>query len=568
MLSTWSDYATSNSRRDLYSAQIKNANYLKELKKGQQQMAQNFEQAALAQLEVQTMSTELVCNNLQAGFSRLHNALGTLAENQVATYKVLAQTAELTATLVEESRRSNEYLEQVFDRLAIPDIQKVREHKLKEGYKHLRNSVTFPDRFHDAHRNFSEALGIEPADYFALYRMGIIYFYSPHHVDLEVAENYFRQAGEYALAEVPENASQSTTALGGEISSDKVKEHAGDALSMQARCQFLMENTTKALEICILAVAHFPERLDILFEKARLEVILRREGDVANTVNTILDRKLELCLVIASDQTLGNSATVANELQRRMDQYYFPTKKGYDTAKLEIIPESVACAELEEVGQLLEQRTLLEARDAYNLAFSKKERLITSYPVYPGEEDYDTLIENQFKKLSDDLHVMEKALSKKEFTTFLDKSPLYKDILTNEELFPYIAKERRAFSEFSRICKALENARQKTYKNGLERLPSLRKKDYILAIIFIAVIVPAAWGILKGLKWLLFEWVIFDWIFNIIAIIAVVFLILGALGVGNDKPSLKEFEATPPGTLQAPSAEIDSTKSESETSSA
>ncbi|MDW3651010.1 MAG: hypothetical protein R8P61_28290 [Bacteroidia bacterium] len=537
MSTFWPDLTSS----DQWEQQIKNGRYLKDLTRGQEQLeraindqSELIAQSTRAQLHATTRSTEVVAKNLQAGFTRLGN-------NQEVMIELLSQIMGDSAALVEETKRTNQYLESVIQRLAIPDSQKEREYKLKEGFKHLHNSTKFPDRFHDAYRNFSQAIEIEPADYFALYRMGIIHFFSPHHANLTKAENYFRRAGEYALAESSDTSRRSQTALGGEIALNIIKEHAGDAFNMQARCQFLLGNVSKALNICTTTVRYFPKRIDTLFEKARLEVRLRKDNEAANTVDKLLNQKLEYCILIANDKTLGNNPTIQGRLIARKDKYRVPVLKEYEKAKQVIIPQSKAKQTFHNLGQLLATNTLLDSFDAHKLASQKLKWTILHYPVFPNDPDFGPAVKLHFKNFTADIEGDSYGADINQFTQHIASGPIWKEKTITTSIFPFIQQERDAHRHLSSMTNNLRQAREATFSHLVKNIPTHHLKDMFWGSVVGAIILFVVYWALQLLKWILFGWKIFDYAFNLVFIIALILLAVQIYDFFTAKnPTLKQ----------------------------
>ncbi|MEM6342687.1 MAG: hypothetical protein AAF927_02360 [Bacteroidota bacterium] len=547
MSSFWPDFTSSSSPEAQWKQIVKNGRHLKDISRGQQQLERAINhqsdlvaQNAHMQFEATLKTTEIVAKNLQAGFSHL-------GKNQEVMIESLNQLVGLTSAMVAETQKTQAYLEVAIQRLAIPDSQKEREYKLKEGFKHLHNSVSFPDRFHDAYRNFNEVIAIEPADYFALYRLGIIYFYSPHHVDLILAEKYFRQAGEYALAESSHDARRSQTALGDDISSGVIRTHAGEAFNMQARCQFLLGNVPEALRICTQTAQYFPHRIDIIFEKARMEAALKKEKNALETVKVLLNKNIEYAIPIMADPILRNCNSIVRYISKKRDDYRKPVKRLFDNARVKIIPKSKVFEEFSHVARLLDNNTLLDARLAHRITSEAMPRTIMMYPVYTNDRTkYDEAFRDRYEDFLKDIENRDiptsLVLSEDSFRQHLGEGPIWYTKKTTETLFDFILKEREAEDKRSAIISNLKQARQKTFDEGIKNIPRAKVKECISSTKIALIVLGIAWLLTKAIKFLLFGWNLVDWLFYIAAgIIGVVFLfeIIQTL-LENNKYALKE----------------------------
>jgi len=111
--------------------------------------------------------------------------------------------------IYEQQRITNLALAKIFEAMKIPDFQKERIYYFEQGMKYLKNAQIDKRRYADALVNFIEAEKREKRDYLILYNIGLIHLYSPEHLDLVKAEEYFYKASDYADDEIPENAQKS-----------------------------------------------------------------------------------------------------------------------------------------------------------------------------------------------------------------------------------------------------------------------------------------------------------------------------------------------------------------------
>lgn len=105
-----------------------------------------------------------------------------------------------------EQNQTNLLLKDVKEILRIPDFQKERIYFVEQGLKHYYNSQINDSLSQDALENFLKAEVLEKTDYIVLHKIGMIYLYSPNHINLEKAIDYFTRAAKYASAESDPNA--------------------------------------------------------------------------------------------------------------------------------------------------------------------------------------------------------------------------------------------------------------------------------------------------------------------------------------------------------------------------
>lgn len=150
---------------------------------------------------------------LDKGFKEINSNLVGIS-NQISELRTdvqnLAGLIDMRLNAIYEQQRfTNLALAKIFEAMKITDFQKERIYHFEQGMKYLKNAQIDKRRFADALENFLEAEKREKRDYLILYNIGLIYLYSPEHLDVELAEEYFYKASDFADDEIPENAQKS-----------------------------------------------------------------------------------------------------------------------------------------------------------------------------------------------------------------------------------------------------------------------------------------------------------------------------------------------------------------------
>ena len=120
----------------------------------------------------------------------------------------------------------------------------------------------------DALSNLRKAEERELSDYVVLHRIGMIYLYSPDHIDAHAAEEYFLRAARYAAVEAEPAAARVAFVLSGNSDDDprghttdlvRVKRLAADASLQAGFACYLQRRFPDAIRHSRRAIELYPE---------------------------------------------------------------------------------------------------------------------------------------------------------------------------------------------------------------------------------------------------------------------------------------------------------------------
>lgn len=160
--------------------------------------------------------------------------------------------------VLEQQHITNLGIQQLITIAKIPEFQKERIYYFEEGLKFLNNALIDPRRYSDALENFLEAEKRKKTDYLVLYNIGLIHLYSSENLNLELAEEYFLKAGDYADDEISPDAIRSNKAG---FSSEKMDEnfvirlavesyqHAANSQLVQNKFEDALKSANEAIKI-------------------------------------------------------------------------------------------------------------------------------------------------------------------------------------------------------------------------------------------------------------------------------------------------------------------------------
>lgn len=196
-LEQWGDYIQNKSY-----VQGQNQAFQQEMQQQTREIGQAMEQFSADQQRVARENIEMVCHSMDEGFSQLAE---TINQGHQRIYSLI----DWHMSHVEEELRygnilhqlSNILLLQIAQTVALSDAQKVRQHELDMGFNFYLKAQFDAGMYDDALQHLQKAYDMEPTDYIAANRLGMLYLYSPRHLDLARAEELLQQSWRYAKAD-------------------------------------------------------------------------------------------------------------------------------------------------------------------------------------------------------------------------------------------------------------------------------------------------------------------------------------------------------------------------------
>lgn len=161
-------------------------------------------------LDAMYRCSDAICGSLENGFEMLNISI-----------QDLGRSLDFRLSLLHEQQViSNLLLGNIAELLRIPDIQRERQYYVEKGLQFFKNAQLNKELFENALENLQKAEKIEKTDYFTLHHIGMIYLYSPAHLDLIKAEYYFGEAAKFAEVESDPKAIRLVNILTKDLSTD------------------------------------------------------------------------------------------------------------------------------------------------------------------------------------------------------------------------------------------------------------------------------------------------------------------------------------------------------------
>jgi tetratricopeptide (TPR) repeat protein len=325
-------------------------------------------------------STNAVCGTLESGFNLLSDHLSEIS------YGISEISSELNAMssmldwklslLVEQQRISNLLLGNLAILLRIPDIQKERQYHIEQGIKFLKNAIFDNDFYDDSLNNLQKAEVIEPTDFFALHRIGIIYLYSQKHLNLPKAEEYFKKSAKYAIAETNNGASITTNYLSGDTNEnlssqtpivDNIKLQAAEAYLFAGRCCYIQGKFDEAANLAGKAFNLVPQMVEAGFTQAKSLSANNNESQAAVILEQVIRTDRFYSLKTISDLDLSPKQPIRNTLEKLKQEAFNEASERLNKCKSKIQSNSQGNELLKKIERLVNVKSFLTSKKAIDL---------------------------------------------------------------------------------------------------------------------------------------------------------------------------------------------------------
>jgi len=257
------------------------------------------------------------------------NAANIIGAIEEGTERIGSALSDGLGMLIDQQRVGNLLSRNIAELLRVPDFQKERLYFMEQGFKHYKNAAIDPTMMVEALDNLHKAEEREKSDYITLHRLGMIYLYSPAHVDAAKAEDYFLRAGRYAVVESEPEAARLALVLTGHLDESlteqqvdpaKTKLLASDIYLQAAFACYILDKFADAVTHAKHAAELSPGNMVPILKTAKY---LAAENRIDNSVKLLeqairTDRKISV--LAADDPDLATKSEVTTLLERLRDE--------------------------------------------------------------------------------------------------------------------------------------------------------------------------------------------------------------------------------------------------------
>jgi tetratricopeptide (TPR) repeat protein len=386
-------YYNPNNKEDIVSQWLdykQDRSYVKDIVKSQnatQQVIQeqlNFVRDSIASASAEQVlaiqeSTSAVCGSLDKGFSLIESQLQYIDFNLSEIKSELSNIASILdwnfSIIIAEQKISNLLMGNVAELLRIPDIQKERQYFVEQGLKFLKNSAFDEDFYEDSLLNLKKAENIEATDYFILHHIGLIYLNSPKHINLPLAEDYFKRSAKYSVAETLNGSSITRDIIklnpsrffDEQISVDSIKLQAAESYLYAGRCCYIQGKMTEAAELAKKGLELVPELLEAAYLQAKS---LSSQGNIESALkimDRVIDKNRFYAVKMLSDLDFSTKNETAILLKQKKDESIIKAKNKLPEIEKIIMEHSDAHELVIKVKSLIESNNYLAAKKALDI---------------------------------------------------------------------------------------------------------------------------------------------------------------------------------------------------------
>lgn len=321
-------------------------------------------------------STNQICGTLENGFKQITSGLEDvnwrLNEIDEKLYDLHSMLDWKTDLIIEEQKITNFYLGNIARLLKIPDSQKQRSYYVEQGVTYLKNAFeegSSSDFYDDALDEFLKAKNIEEKDYFCLHKLGLIFLNSKKHLNVEVAQSYFKASARYAkaIANAMPDSNNGQPLYNEKIEATLTKEmlieEAASALNYASRCDYIQDKLPDAIELAKQAFELHPTNPEYGMQLAKCLSANGQETQSNDVLKKVIEMDKYYAVKTLTDQDLITKKTTIDMLNRISKDLIETVDKEIQYLKSIIISNSKMKAELNEIeSQFYSSKTYITAR--------------------------------------------------------------------------------------------------------------------------------------------------------------------------------------------------------------
>lgn len=330
-----------------------------------------IEQSTQQQIESITNATETVCGTIESGYNLLSIDLQNISYgvNDVSNeLNYISSILDWNFSLfIEQQRITNLLLGNIAILLRIPDIQKERQYYIEQGIKFLKNAFYDPDFYEDALKNFLKVETIEPSDFFSLQRIGMIYLSSPKHKDFKKAEDYFRKAAKYSIAEMNSGVSINTNLLSQVPTIEEIKLQTAESYLFAGRSCYKQGKYAEAADLAEKSYKIVPKLVEAGFLQAKALCAENNISQAAIVLETVIEKDKFYSIKTVKDLDLISKPEVVNVLEKLRQRAFLVATNLLSECKRNMIRESIAKERIRKLEVLISKRSYLHCKRAIEL---------------------------------------------------------------------------------------------------------------------------------------------------------------------------------------------------------
>ncbi len=325
-------------------------------------------------------STDAICGTLNQGFAQMAEGLSEISYGIGEVKSELNDMGAMLdwnlSLLIEQQKTTNILLNNIGLLLRISDSQKVRQEYIEKGLRFMTKALFDHDLYQNAVDYFLEAERIEREDFFVLHRVGLIYLFSPQHLDIPKAETYFRNAARFAHAEARLNATGNPKILSGDLNKDLLTQLPGaDFIRLQAaeaflfagRCCYIQGKFSESAELAGKGFALVPSLVEAGFMEAKALAADNRIREAVIALSRVINGDRYYAIKAATDLDLGPKREVLGLLEEYRLKSTEMAKQMLNDCKSAMLSDTVAINEIQRIEALVSKEKYIHNKRALDL---------------------------------------------------------------------------------------------------------------------------------------------------------------------------------------------------------
>lgn len=325
-----------------------------------------IESSTQAQVSAINQANKAVCLSIESGFSQLDFQVENLTN----------LIGHGFAVLIEGQKITNKYLGQIEKLLHIPDSQKQRAFHIEEGIKFLKYAFSQPpesEYYTYALDEFKKAEAIDPKDFFSLYHIGFIYLKSIKHINVQLAEEYFKKSASFYLAEAYVSGTNVSKAL---LEQQDYLLEAAEAYLYASEACYIQQKYAEAIELASKTWETYPALTKAGFMKAKYLAANNQVKEAVEVLEEAIRANRFLSIEVIPDLDLVTKPEVVNLLERLKDEAIQDAKASYVECCEEMMENSVLKPDVDKIGRLISHNNFLDAKRAKDMVTAEKTAIL------------------------------------------------------------------------------------------------------------------------------------------------------------------------------------------------
>ena len=299
--------------------------------------------------------------------------------------------------MISLQNQTNIYLNNLQRIMMLPDVQKEKYFHIEKGMKYYLNAMYDKDLFDIALNNFLKALEIDESDFISLHYLGLIFLYSPEHLDISKSENYFLQSYKFSIVETNYTSRREMNFIDfsmgnsnqlGEYSQNEMVALTSESLHQASICAFLRKDFAKSIELAKMGLSLKTDKLETKYQLAKSNVFYNHIDDALLLIRELIDTEPNYSIKVLSDLNLSQQPRILDLLNKISSETKEKLLTEYCNLILSVTPNTNLSPVISEIESLNQKSSFLDSIKALNIIHNKDKVISTFNIKYHFNNDF------------------------------------------------------------------------------------------------------------------------------------------------------------------------------------